>query len=56
MITSGIVNPLRLPNRDINEINNLNSELDDKLEVIDIEDNLISTSTNTALSANRGKF
>ena len=55
VITSGIVDPLRLPNRDINEINNLNSELDDKLEVIDIEDNLISTSTNTALSANQGR-
>ena len=55
VITSGIVDPLRLPNRDISAINNLNTELDDKLEVIDIEDNLISTSNSTALSANQGR-
>ena len=55
VISSGIVDPLRLPNRDISNITNLTTELNDKLEVVDIEDNLLSTSTTTALSANQGR-
>ncbi|NQY79459.1 MAG: hypothetical protein HRT47_04010 [Candidatus Caenarcaniphilales bacterium] len=55
VITSGTVDPLRLPNRDISDITNLTTELNDKLEVVDIEDNLLSTSTTTALSANQGR-
>ena len=55
IINIGTVDIARLPNRDISDITNLTTELNDKLEITGIEDNLSSTNTNTALSANQGK-
>lgn len=55
VITSGTVDSLRLPNRDISDIKNLSTELDDKLEIVDIEDELLSTNARTALSAMQGR-
>ncbi|NQY79458.1 MAG: hypothetical protein HRT47_04005 [Candidatus Caenarcaniphilales bacterium] len=54
-ITSGTIDPARLPDRAISEVNNLSTELGDKIEKTDIIDNLVSTDIDKPLSANQGK-
>lgn len=54
-ISSGTIDPERLPDRAISEINNLSTELGDKIEKTDIINNLISTDIDKPLSANQGK-
>jgi len=55
-ISSGLVNSARLPNHEISNVNNLATTLADKLEAGDLVDNLLSTATDKALSANQAKL
>jgi len=54
-VISGVINKNRLPNRDIANINNLSTVLNNKVLKFDIVNNLISTNTDKPLSANQGK-
>ena len=55
-VTTGTINSARLPDRAISEINNLTTELGDKIEKTDIVDNLTSTDIDKPLSAQQGKI
>ena len=55
-VTTGIIDANRLPARAITEINNLTTELGDKIEKTDIVNNLISTDIAKPLSAQQGKI
>ena len=54
-VTAGTIDPNRLPDRSISEVNNLSTELADKVLKTNIVDNLTSTDTDKPLSANQGK-
>ena len=54
-IVSGTIDSERLPDRSITEINNLSTELNDKLNKTTIVDNLTSTDIDRPLSANQAK-
>jgi hypothetical protein len=55
-ISTGIISPARLPNQDISNVNNLSVSLADKIESIDVVNDLLSSSTDKALSANQGRI
>ena len=54
-VTAGTIDPNRLPDRSISEVNNLSTELADKVLKTNIVDNLTSTDTDKPLSASQGK-
>ncbi len=55
-ISTGIISPARLPNQDISNVNNLSVSLADKIESVDVVNDLFSFSTDKALSANQGRI
>jgi hypothetical protein len=55
-ISTGIISPARLPNQEISNVNNLSVSLADKIESTDVVNDLLSFSTDKALSANQGRI
>ena len=55
-ISTGIISPARLPNQEISNVNNLSFSLADKIESTDVVNDLLSFSTDKALSANQGRI
>jgi hypothetical protein len=55
-INTGLISPARLPNQEISNVNNLSVSLADKIEATDVVNDLLSFSTDKALSANQGRI